>query len=108
MRNLTESFKAWEATLTGLCEHEGLTHGGSQYDCPACCFEAGRAEGATEEREKQARPEGRHTAPPDPHCEDCRGTGWVGDNGPGQRGNREYVPCDCTADSRARAQKEKS
>ena len=27
-------------------------------------------------------------------CEACRGTGWYGDNGPGQRGNREYVECD--------------
>ncbi len=29
------------------------------------------------------------------NCETCRDTGWYGDNGPGRRGNREYVPCDC-------------
>lgn len=28
-------------------------------------------------------------------CEQCRDTGWYGDNGPGIRGNREYVPCEC-------------
>lgn len=28
-------------------------------------------------------------------CELCRDTGWYGDNGPGIRGNTEYVPCDC-------------
>ena len=26
----------------------------------------------------------------------CNGTGFYGDNGPGQKGNREYVQCDCT------------
>lgn len=30
-------------------------------------------------------------------CAECLNTGWVGDNGPGQRGNREYAPCDCRA-----------
>jgi hypothetical protein len=29
-------------------------------------------------------------------CELCNGTGFYGDNGPGQKGNREYVQCDCT------------
>ncbi len=28
------------------------------------------------------------------NCELCNGTGWYGDNGPGIRGNREYVPCE--------------
>lgn len=28
-------------------------------------------------------------------CEDCAGTGWVGDNGPGIAGNSEFVRCDC-------------
>jgi hypothetical protein len=28
-------------------------------------------------------------------CEFCNGSGWYGDNGPGIRGNREYVPCGC-------------
>ena len=28
-------------------------------------------------------------------CEDCQGTGWYGDQGPGIKGNREYVPCEC-------------
>ncbi len=28
-------------------------------------------------------------------CEACAGTGWYGDNGPGIRGNSEYVRCDC-------------
>ena len=28
-------------------------------------------------------------------CEECLDTGWVGDNGPGRRGNNEYMPCDC-------------
>ncbi len=27
-------------------------------------------------------------------CELCKGSGWYGDNGPGIRGNREYVPCE--------------
>lgn len=27
-------------------------------------------------------------------CELCNGSGWYGDNGPGIRGNREYVPCE--------------
>jgi len=27
-------------------------------------------------------------------CELCKGTGWYGDNGPGIRGNTEYVPCE--------------
>jgi protein gp37 len=30
-----------------------------------------------------------------PWCDDCHGTGWYGDNGPGIKGNREYVHCDC-------------
>ena len=25
----------------------------------------------------------------------CNDTGWYGDNGPGIRGNSEYVPCEC-------------
>lgn len=29
------------------------------------------------------------------HCEECLGTGWYGDNGPGIRGNNESVRCDC-------------
>lgn len=28
-------------------------------------------------------------------CELCNDTGWYGDNGPGIRGNREYIPCEC-------------
>jgi hypothetical protein len=28
-------------------------------------------------------------------CEDCNGTGWYGDNGPGIVGNSEFVRCDC-------------
>ena len=28
-------------------------------------------------------------------CELCNGTGWYGDNGPGIKGNREYVQCEC-------------
>jgi hypothetical protein len=28
-------------------------------------------------------------------CEDCDGTGWYGDNGPGIIGNSEFVRCDC-------------
>lgn len=28
-------------------------------------------------------------------CEDCQDTGYVGDNGPGIRGNREYQECGC-------------
>lgn len=28
-------------------------------------------------------------------CNDCAGTGWVGDNGPGKARNNEYMPCDC-------------
>lgn len=30
-------------------------------------------------------------------CETCKDTGWYGDNGPGIKGNREYVPCECQA-----------
>lgn len=30
----------------------------------------------------------------DKNCELCKGSGWYGDNGPGIRGNREYVPCE--------------
>jgi len=29
------------------------------------------------------------------HCEDCNGTGWYGDNGPGIVDNSEFVRCDC-------------
>jgi len=29
-----------------------------------------------------------------PKC-DCNGTGYYGDNGPGQAGNREYQHCEC-------------
>jgi len=28
-------------------------------------------------------------------CELCKNTGWYGDNGPGIKGNREYLPCEC-------------
>ena len=28
-------------------------------------------------------------------CNDCLDTGWVGDNGPGKKGNNEFIPCDC-------------
>lgn len=28
-------------------------------------------------------------------CEDCAGTAWYGDNGPGIPGNAEFVRCDC-------------
>jgi hypothetical protein len=28
-------------------------------------------------------------------CDDCAGTGWYGDNGPGVVGNSEFVRCDC-------------
>uniref|UniRef100_A0A6H1ZG17 Uncharacterized protein n=1 Tax=viral metagenome TaxID=1070528 RepID=A0A6H1ZG17_9ZZZZ len=28
-------------------------------------------------------------------CELCNDTGWYGDNGPGTRGNREFVLCEC-------------
>jgi hypothetical protein len=27
-------------------------------------------------------------------CEHCHDTGWYGDNGPGIRGNNEYMACD--------------
>jgi methylphosphotriester-DNA--protein-cysteine methyltransferase len=30
----------------------------------------------------------------DKNCELCAGSGWYGDNGPGIKGNREYVPCE--------------
>ena len=30
-------------------------------------------------------------------CDDCAGTGWYGDNGPGVVGNSEFVRCDCGA-----------
>jgi hypothetical protein len=30
-------------------------------------------------------------------CDDCAGTGWYGDNGPGVAGNSEFVRCDCGA-----------
>jgi hypothetical protein len=33
-------------------------------------------------------------------CELCNDTGFYGDNGPGQKGNREYVQCDCTKPER--------
>ena len=28
-------------------------------------------------------------------CAECDGTGWVGDNGPGIKGNTEIDPCGC-------------
>ena len=28
-------------------------------------------------------------------CEQCQDTGWYGDNGPGIKGNREYIRCEC-------------
>jgi len=27
-------------------------------------------------------------------CELCEDTGWYGGNGPGRRGNAEYIPCE--------------
>lgn len=30
-----------------------------------------------------------------PVCIECRGTGIIGDEGPGRHGSREYVTCDC-------------
>lgn len=35
-------------------------------------------------------------------CKDCNDTGFYGDNGPGIKGNSEYVPCDCDPTKRAR------
>ena len=32
-------------------------------------------------------------------CEECKDTGWVGDNGAGIRGNNEYEPCFCITES---------
>lgn len=32
-------------------------------------------------------------------CPECEGTGFYGDNGPGIKGNREYVECDSCADA---------
>jgi len=38
----------------------------------------------------------------DEPCPACNDTGWYGDNGPGIKGNKEYIPCDqCTAFERA-------
>lgn len=31
------------------------------------------------------------------NCNDCEDTGWLGDNGPGVKGNNEVVRCDCEA-----------
>lgn len=28
------------------------------------------------------------------NCKSCNDTGWYGDNGPGIKGNSEYMPCD--------------
>jgi len=39
-------------------------------------------------------------------CEICKGTGWYGDNGPGIKGNREYLPCECRSVQREEYQKE--
>ena len=33
-------------------------------------------------------------------CESCHDTGWYGDNGPGIKGNREYIRCECKAISK--------
>lgn len=33
---------------------------------------------------------------PNSDCELCKGSGFYGDNGPGRRGNAEYIRCDCT------------
>jgi len=33
---------------------------------------------------------------PKPDCELCKGSGFYGDNGPGRKGNSEYIQCDCT------------
>jgi len=32
-------------------------------------------------------------------CEQCRDTGYYGDNGPGIKGNREYIRCECKTNS---------
>lgn len=37
------------------------------------------------------------SVPADPNCENCNGTGWYGDAGPGRnRRNREVIQCECT------------
>ena len=36
------------------------------------------------------------------HCEDCAGTGWYGDDGPGIVGNSEFVRCDCGTGEKCR------
>ena len=36
-------------------------------------------------------------------CEICLDTGWYGDNGPGRKGNGEFMSCDC--DPMLRAQR---
>lgn len=33
---------------------------------------------------------------PKPDCDLCKGSGFYGDNGPGRKGNAEYIRCDCT------------
>jgi len=33
-------------------------------------------------------------------CEICKDTGWYGDNGPGRRGNKEYIACECKAEGK--------
>jgi hypothetical protein len=35
-------------------------------------------------------------------CEDCEGTGWYGDNGPGIIGNSEFVRCECGTGEKCR------
>lgn len=45
---------------------------------------------------------GKPWIPPKKDCDLCRGTGFYGDNGPGRKGNSEFVPCDCTAPQEGR------
>ena len=45
---------------------------------------------------------GCYNAPIVGQCEDCAGTGWYGDNGPGIPGNSEIVRCDCAANAKCR------
>lgn len=42
-------------------------------------------------KEILAKPPGKKIGPPDPACENCEGTGWCGDNGPGRKGNNEFI-----------------
>jgi hypothetical protein len=40
--------------------------------------------------------DGKPWIPPKLGCELCKGTGFYGDNGPGRKGNSEYIHCECT------------